>query len=121
MRPVSRREFAKIALAVPAGLSALGREVAVAEDRPPRKRPTSAPYLSMRHDGDEYGARGLRTHRHTFVARRTKEGEETILYDSEKDPYQLENVADRKAGLVRELRKELNGWLHRAGDRWAGT
>jgi N-acetylglucosamine-6-sulfatase len=121
MRPVSRREFVKMALAVPAGLSALGREVSVAEKGPPRKRPTSAPYLSMRHDGDEYGARGLRTHRHTFVVRRTKEGEETILYDNEKDPYQLKNVADRNAALVLELRKELNGWLRRAGDLWAGT
>ncbi len=90
----------------------LGRRVA---------RPTAAPYLSMRHDGDEYGARGLRTHRHIFVVRRTKQGEETILYDNEKDPYQLENIADRNAALVSRLREELGGWLKRAGDPWAET
>jgi arylsulfatase A-like enzyme len=84
-------------------------------------RPTSAPYLSIRHDGDEYGARGLRTHRHTFVVRRTKEREETILYDNEKDPCQLENVAERETSLTTELREELEGWQERTRDPWART
>jgi arylsulfatase A-like enzyme len=85
------------------------------------KRPTSAPYLHMQHDGDTYGARGLRTHRHTFVVERTKEGDKTILYDNEKDPYQLENTADSNSALVTDLRGELAGWLKRVGDPWAGT
>jgi hypothetical protein len=75
----------------------------------------------MRHDGDEYGARGLRTHGHTFVVQRTQAGEQTILYDNEKDPYQLTNVAESSSALVGDLRGELDGWLRRVGDPWAGT
>jgi arylsulfatase A-like enzyme len=84
-------------------------------------RPTSAPYLSMRHDGDEYGARGLRTHRYTFVVRRTTDGEKTILFDNEKDPYQMKNVADDREALVEELTKKLNEELVRIGDPWVGA
>ena len=102
---------------VPSGVEGTDYSAALVGQRV--ERPTSAPYLNMRDGGDEYGARGLRTHRHTFVVRRTKEAEETILYDNEKDRYQLENIADRNAALVLELRRELNGWLRRAGDEWA--
>lgn len=105
--------------AVPHGVEGTDYSAALLGKR--AARPTSAPYLNMRHDGDQYGARGLRTHRHTFVVRRAKEGEETILYDNEKDPYQLENIADRNAGLVSELREELGGWLRRVGDPWTRT
>jgi len=79
-------------------------------------RPTSAPYLSMRHDGDEYGARGLRTHRYTFVVRRTTDGEKTILFDNEKDPYQMKNIADDREAVLDELAKKLNEELVRIGD-----
>ena len=82
-------------------------------------RPTSALYLNVRHNTDRYGARGLRTHRHTFVVQRTEKGENVILYDNERDPHQLKSAAEQNQGLVGELRRELWEWLERTGDPWA--
>jgi len=75
-------------------------------------RPASAPYI-INQPG------GLRTHRYTFVKLAYRSGAtETILHDNERDPYQMENVADAYPGVVAELTNELNDWLERCDAPW---
>ncbi len=81
-------------------------------------RPTSAPYMSIRPQGDHRGARGLRTHTHTFVIQRTDQGERPILHDNQNDPCQLRNVAGDNESLVQDLTDELADWLEKTGDPW---
>ena len=59
--------------------------------------------------------RGIRTRTHTYA--RDRNGP-WFLYDNEKDPYQLVNLAQArgKAAIPPELDKELNDWLERTGD-----
>jgi arylsulfatase A-like enzyme len=59
--------------------------------------------------------RGVRTKRYTFVV--YAQGD-WLLYDNQKDPYQMRNLINDPAydGVQAELRKELNGWLARAED-----
>jgi arylsulfatase A-like enzyme len=87
-------------------------------------RPTSAFYL-WPILGREAGpwqfdsARGLRTHRHTFILGRTEEGSEMIvLHDNVADPYQLHNAAAAQPEVAAELRSELERWLERTNDPW---
>jgi len=84
--------------------------------------PTSAfignitPFAGDRHDGPEW--RGVRTKTHTYVE--TREGP-WLLYDNERDPYQMANLIDepRAADAREELRTELGGWLEKLGDEFA--
>ena len=82
-------------------------------------RPTSALYLEIDPTHPTLGRRGLRTHQHTFVIDRTHDGEQCILHDNEKDPYQLHNIADHNPSLVHELTQELKAWLEKTSDPWA--
>jgi len=82
-------------------------------------RPDSALYMHINPASPQYGRRGLRTPRYTFVVERRKGGEQMILHDNERDPYQLKNVADQSKPVVAELTKELNAWLESTGDPWA--
>jgi arylsulfatase A-like enzyme len=45
-------------------------------------------------------------------------GAEAELYDTEADPLELENLADREeyAGIVRDMRAALKAWAERCGD-----
>jgi hypothetical protein len=63
------------------------------------------------------GRRGVRTPRYTFLVER-RDGQRTVLFDNEKDPYQMRNIAGERPALVAELARELNGWLERTGDPW---
>jgi arylsulfatase A-like enzyme len=85
----------------------------------PAARPDSALYLHISPLAPQQGRRGLRTPRYTFVVRRAAGGQQFILHDNQKDPYQLKNIAGENAALVQELIKELNRWLARTGDPWA--
>ena len=69
--------------------------------------------------------RGVRTHRHTYI--KSLDGA-WLLYDSEKDPFQLENLAGRKGvgkiqthldGLVKKLLEEVDDDF-RPGDAYVG-
>ncbi|MBT98153.1 MAG: sulfatase [Dehalococcoidia bacterium] len=83
------------------------------------ERPTSALYLETHPGRPEDGRRGVRTHRHTYVAERSSDGAETeTLYDNLADAYQMENVADEQKDLAAELRDEMDGWLRETGDPW---
>ncbi len=63
--------------------------------------------------------RGVRTARFTYARRQTRGGAEPwVLYDNEKDPYQMRNLAEDPA--ARSTRKELDalvdGWRQRVGE-----
>jgi len=62
-----------------------------------------------------YPFRGVRTKRYTYVV--YAEGD-WLLYDNQKDPYQMRNLVDdpARAGLKAELQRELKGWLAKAED-----
>lgn len=81
-------------------------------------RPDAAPYMRIHNRDDRTGARGLRTHTHTFVVQRTDQGEHTLLYDNVKDPYQLRNVAGDNPSLIDHFTSQLHAWLERMGDPW---
>lgn len=81
-------------------------------------RPTSALYLDVHPENPAGGKRGLRTHRHTFVAIREGGEERCILHDNERDPYQLADIAPENPDLIADLRTEMNQWLEKTGDPW---
>jgi arylsulfatase A-like enzyme len=60
--------------------------------------------------------RGLRTNRYTFVVIRHPQGDEFVLHDNLRDPYQLENLAGQQPDIVRTLTQDLNRWLERTND-----
>ncbi|MDX1683136.1 MAG: sulfatase-like hydrolase/transferase, partial [Phycisphaeraceae bacterium] len=87
-------------------------------------RPTSAFYLwpnaEIERDRRAFtSARGLRTHRYTFIVGRDLGGDETvILHDNELDPFQLENCAADQPDRVARLQEELHTWLKKTDDPW---
>jgi len=83
-------------------------------------RPGSQPYFFVPYGEPALGRRGVRTHRHTLMISRGRNGEEAVvLHDNRDDPYQMVNIASRRPDLVRRLREEeLAPWLKRAGDPW---
>ena len=83
----------------------------------PGVRPTSALYL--RCAGPKGGSRGVRTHRHTFaITPRQDGGKDILLFDNQKDPYQLRNIAESKPEIVGRLTDELQQWLDKTKDPW---
>ena len=65
-------------------------------------------------DGTEDAWRGVRTHRYMYARFESKPW---VLYDLEKDPYEMKNLID-DAGLVKEMDTRLNAWMKRTGDSW---
>ncbi|NLA84386.1 MAG: sulfatase-like hydrolase/transferase [Clostridiales bacterium] len=64
-------------------------------------------------------ARGVQNRKYYFVAVRDKHDNEThILYDLEKDPYQMKNIAKEMPHVVKEMRQRLEDWLVRTKDLW---
>ncbi len=63
------------------------------------------------------GWRGVRT-QHYMYAR--YESKPWVLYDLEKDPFELNNLADDpgSAPLLREMDQKLSAWMRRTGDAW---
>jgi arylsulfatase A-like enzyme len=83
------------------------------------ERPASALYLRAENADPAGGARGLRTHGHTFVVERDAHGRETTrLYDNDADRFQQTDSAGESPGLVARLREELDSWLRRTKDPW---
>jgi len=62
--------------------------------------------------------RGVRTERYTYARFRNKG---YVLFDNEKDPYQLNNLIDKpEAKSIQEkMEAELKKWLERIGDEFA--
>lgn len=86
-------------------------------------RPTSQLYIWIPYGEPSLGRRGVRTHRHTLMVEKDATGvTRTVLHDNVEDPYQLENIAEERPGLVRELiETELNPWLEKTRDPWMGA
>lgn len=85
------------------------------------ERPEAALYLNTRPEPSRQleGARGLRTHRYTFVIRRDGDGSrDYVLHDNVSDPYQLGNVADEHPELVADFERQLTRRLAEIGDPW---
>jgi arylsulfatase A-like enzyme len=68
-------------------------------------------------DGTEDGWRGVRTHRYMYARFETKPW---VLYDLEKDPYEMRNLADDPGSqaLVKEMDGRVSAWMKRTGDSW---
>ncbi len=64
--------------------------------------------------------RGIRTRTHTYVRDRTGPW---LLYDNERDPWQLENLIDSQGSksIPPELEHELERWLETTDDRFEDT
>jgi len=64
--------------------------------------------------------RGIRTQTHTYVEDRTGPW---MLYDNERDPGQLSNLAEsgNRSAVPPELQHQLKDWLERTGDRFEDT
>jgi arylsulfatase A-like enzyme len=80
-------------------------------------RPTSQLYMWVPFDKPALGRRGIRTHRYTYVeTRMSGQPAERVLYDNVNDPYQLENIADRRPDIVHQCTSELTRWLTKTND-----
>jgi arylsulfatase A-like enzyme len=84
-------------------------------------RPESTLYMRMGAARPEWGMRGVRTQRHTFVMQRVNGEERYTLHDNDEDPYQLRNVAGESPALVADLRAETVRRLQDTGDPWLAS
>ena len=93
------------------------------------KRPSSQLYFMIggqllnehqKFNDMRYGERGVRTDRYTLVVNKSQQNSNKIfLWDRIKDPYQLENIANKKPELVKGLiKEELEPWLRKTNDPW---
>jgi arylsulfatase A-like enzyme len=82
--------------------------------------PNSQLYMKFPYPGGDakYGSRGVRTDRYTLVIRRSPgQPADTILFDRQADPYQMENIAAQNLQIVNTLyRTELIPKLAKLGD-----
>ncbi|MGH9664787.1 MAG: sulfatase family protein, partial [Bryobacteraceae bacterium] len=67
--------------------------------------------------GLEDGWRGVRTHRYMYARYESKPW---VLYDLQKDPYEMKNLVEEPSAkpLLQEMERKLNGWMTRTGDSW---
>ncbi len=72
------------------------------------------PYQS---DGTDAGWRGIRTRRYLYARYET---EPWTLYDLDKDPFQMNNLAKDPGSnnLIGILDRQLSAWMQRTGDSW---
>ncbi len=85
-----------------------------------KKQPDSAFFQifgPFQGDGTEDAWRGVRTNRYMYAR---FENRPWVLYDLEKDPYQLRNLAEEPSakGLREEMERKLKAWMDRTGDSW---
>ncbi len=68
-------------------------------------------------DGTEDAWRGVRTRRHMYARYRSRPW---VLYDIQRDPDQLNNLAGKPeaAALQKEMEKRLATWMQKTGDSW---
>lgn len=82
-------------------------------------QPTSQLYIKIPYALPAYGRRGVRTARDKLVLSRNSPDDRLVtqLYDLQKDPYELHDIADESPGRVAALiREELRPWLEKPGD-----
>lgn len=78
------------------------------------------PYYYVQPNNPTTGYRGLRTPRYTFAVHATDgKIDRTVLFDRNKDIYQMNNIAAENSKLIRSLEKQLKEWLIQTGDPFA--
>ena len=67
--------------------------------------------------GVKAGWRGVRTERYMYAR---YQSEPWVLFDLEKDPYELKNLAKDSAAIAvrKEMEKKLTAWMKETGDSW---
>jgi arylsulfatase A-like enzyme len=108
--------------AIPPGLQGVDRSQVLCTGE--GERPDAAVYICSGKEGTSVGARGLRTHRYTYVVQCSSSDSsdcEVMLFDSAEDPYQTTNVADERPGVVAELHDCLVAKLATIDDPWIGA
>lgn len=97
-----------------------GKNYAMTFQGIPEEKPEFALYINSNFPSALGGMRGLRNNRYTFVIQRNKQGDVTeyLLYDNEKDPYQLINIASRHQSLVEKFEKQVFEKLAKINDPW---
>lgn len=75
-------------------------------------------FVPFKPDQVDHPWRGLRTHRYTYARR---ENEPWLLFDNERDPWQMDNLAKdpSSAELVRQLDRQISETMKRTGDSWS--
>ncbi|MCB1021056.1 MAG: sulfatase, partial [Acidobacteria bacterium] len=83
-------------------------------------RPTGQLYLRIPYEAPQLGRRGVRTERYTLMVDKLESGQSKVeLYDRRDDPYQLEDLAEKRPALVAELLAQyVQPYLDASGDPW---
>jgi arylsulfatase A-like enzyme len=82
-------------------------------------KPDSQWYMRIDNEKPDFGLRGIRTERYTFVINHPESKPEAILlYDRITDPYEMKNIASENGDLVRELSQKLKTTLIKYNDPW---
>jgi arylsulfatase A-like enzyme len=86
----------------------------------PEKNPEFALYINSNFPSALGGMRGLRNDRYTFVIQRNNSGEitNTILFDNQNDPFQLNNIAVEHPDLVNKFKSQVFEKLTEINDPW---
>lgn len=96
---------------LPEGVEGISTAKAMLADE---EGPSEGYYINTQID-----ARGIKNKQYTFVTLRNAHGDESyILYDGEKDKYQIKNIALGQPKVVQELRERLEEWLYKTNDIW---
>lgn len=95
------------------------------------ERPTGALYIqNVDGEKDANGlvqsyfpaSRGIKTSRYTlalYIDRKTKQLKQSLLFDDEKDPYQLQNLSlEKHPDVVEQLCREMGAQLKQINDPW---
>lgn len=68
-------------------------------------------------------SRGFKDDRYTFVIHHEQDNKtlplEAVLIDDEKDPYQMENIAEKEPEIVKKFTEKLAGLLEECSDPFA--
>jgi len=85
-------------------------------------RPKSQLYVKAPVNQPGFGTRGVRNHKYTFAITKSEDGSKVqVLFDNQKDPYQMDNIAETNPDVVSEFTGELDGWLKKTRDPWLTT
>jgi len=83
------------------------------------EKPSSQWYMRIDGGKPDYGLRGVRTDRYTFVINQINDIDKKILlFDREKDPYEMNNISAQNPKLVQDLSLILKTWLTKYKDPW---
>lgn len=81
--------------------------------------PSSQLYMKIPLGEPTEGTRGIRNERYTYAVQKLEGGRtHVVLFDRQKDPFQLKNIVKENKQLVDKLDTELTDWLNKTNDPW---